>query len=444
MKNPKRLVVFCDGTWNHEGEKKLNGQQGRKLEYCPTNVVKLFQATAPLALQDFNQKPTNMPQVLHYVEGVGVRWLEKLTGGGLGYGISEQIMSGYRFLASNWQPGDEIFLFGFSRGAFTARSLAGMITNVGILQRKFLYKIEDAYKVYKNRKPYYHPRTGSKAKEFRDNYCYPESCRNDEHEDTPYPKLIQFIGLWDTVRALGAPFGSPIGALIYYAFKSGFHDSTLSPIIASGCHAVSIDEKRWPFRPTLWDLHKEHDEALFQQEWFPGVHSNVGGGYLQRGLSDLSLWWVARKAQQHGLAIDDLEAFLGPAPNAAIMEATKDSQNLAYRGLALLFARWPAYISPHLVFMGAEANKESVLKSLDADGNYQRPIGNPAGPVVKISENQIRSLRPIADGNMTWGQFEKYLVKHYNNIPFRGSLSLEALAKMKCDSHYRPANVLQA
>ncbi|MBI3798630.1 MAG: DUF2235 domain-containing protein, partial [Deltaproteobacteria bacterium] len=119
----KKLVVFFDGTWNSADQHTKNGQP------CPTSIAKLFEATLP----DDGQ---SNPQIVHYVQGVGTRRLERFSGGGFGYGISDNIKEGYRFLVSNYRQGDEIYLFGFSRGAYTARSLAGLIRNLGILKRE--------------------------------------------------------------------------------------------------------------------------------------------------------------------------------------------------------------------------------------------------------------------------------------------------------------------
>ena len=135
----KTLVVFCDGTWNRPDEMS-NGRP------CPTNVLRLFEATLP-------EGTDGRPQIIHYVEGVGTRKDERLLGGVFGAGISENIKNAYAFIVSNYQPGDRIFLFGFSRGAYTARSIAGLIRNMGILTRHNLHRINEAYKFYKDTTP---------------------------------------------------------------------------------------------------------------------------------------------------------------------------------------------------------------------------------------------------------------------------------------------------
>ncbi|MBM3227110.1 MAG: DUF2235 domain-containing protein [Candidatus Tectomicrobia bacterium] len=134
MRTPsqKKLAVFFDGTWNRADQHAQDGQP------CPTNIAKLFAATLPHDNQ-------GIPQIVHYVQGVGTRRFERISGGGFGYGISENIKEGYRFLVSNYEPGDDIYLFGFSRGAYTARSLAGFIRNMGIVKREKLFLMDNSY-----------------------------------------------------------------------------------------------------------------------------------------------------------------------------------------------------------------------------------------------------------------------------------------------------------
>jgi uncharacterized protein (DUF2235 family) len=218
-----------------------------------------------------------------------------------GYGISANIKNAYSFIASNYESGDKVFLFGFSRGAYTARSIAGFIRNMGILTRNNLHRVTKAYQFYKDASSKWHPESKD-SKEFREQYT---------HQN----ETITFLGVWDTVGALGAPFGTPIGWIITKIFQTEFHDVKLSSIIDSAYHAVAIDERRWPFRPCLWELNEKHrqknaeslrDEGslFYEEKWFPGVHSNIGGGYENSGLSDCSLKWMAQRANKHGLNLD--------------------------------------------------------------------------------------------------------------------------------------------
>jgi uncharacterized protein (DUF2235 family) len=352
----KKLIVFCDGTWNRSDQKTAAGRP------CPTNVLKLFEATAA---HDKN----NNPQIVHYIEGVGVRKWERIRGGGFGYGISDNIKSAYSFIVSNYEPGDEIFLFGFSRGAYTARSIAGMIRNVGILQRDKLHLVTKAYEIYEDRAEKWHPNSDGSIK-FRE-------------ENTYQNETIKFLGVWDTVGALGVPFGAVMRGIIGIFFKYRFHDVQLSSIIDSAYHALAIDERRWPFRPSLWELNAGHQQKnagdiangrlpSYEQKWFPGVHSNVGGGYADTGLSDCALGWMVEKASFHGLQVDLKRLSTPPyAPN--VMEKIENSQNSFYRKATLLFVKKVGSLSIKLIFPKED---RKYVQYIDDKGDYIRPIEN--------------------------------------------------------------------
>jgi len=339
----KKLIIFCDGTWNCADQKSETGRP------CPTNVTRLFEATLPV---DSNGNP----QIVHYIQGVGTRKLERLRGGGFGFGISDNIKNAYQFICSNYQPGDEIFLFGFSRGAFTARSIAGFIHNMGILKRTDFYLVNEAFDKYRDRSPAWHP-DSQEAKQFRANHTW----GNEE---------IAFVGVWDTVGALGVPFGFVLGFLVSLIFKTRFHDVKLSSTIKSGYHALAIDERRWPFRPTLWELNPKHNPANFEEKWFPGVHANVGGGYPDTGLSDIALDWMAKKALVHGLEID-LSLVSNPPLKADISLEPEESQCFLYRLATQIFVKFPAYAG----IVIPEQNRH-LVRHIQANGDYLRPIAN--------------------------------------------------------------------
>lgn len=341
--SPKKLVVFFDGTWNREDQHRADGRS------CPTNVVKLFEATLPV-----DEK--GLPQIVHYVRGVGTRWSERIGGGGFGFGISQNIMEGYRFLVSNYEPEDKIYIFGFSRGAYTARSLAGMIYNVGVLKREKFYLVKEAYEKYKDRSPEWHP-DAKNAQEFR-------------RQHTWGAERIWLLGVFDTVGALGAPFGVIIGRLVDLLFKCSFHDTKLSSIIDGAYHALSIHERRLPFMPTLMTPNKQHTASNFEQRWFPGVHSNVGGGYADTGLSDVALQWMAEKAKLHGLNVD-LGRISNPPFKPNPRAPQNDSQTLLYRIASVLLVKLPASLG--LMNLVPDKYKDAV-PHLRWNGDYVRPI----------------------------------------------------------------------
>ncbi|MEV8562473.1 DUF2235 domain-containing protein [Streptomyces sp. NPDC051917] len=269
----KRLVVCCDGTWNFADQPSK------------TNVTKI-------ALSVRAESDGGTEQRVYYHSGVGTHQWERLRGGAFGVGLARNVIDAYRFLVETYEPGDELFLFGFSRGAFTARSLAGLVRNSGIVQRDHADRIQDAWNLYRDRieKP-----SGVASTLFRRSYA---------HETE-----IHFIGVWDTVGALGVPVPGPRWLqpdVNRFNRHWAFHDTELSSWVKAAFHALAIDEQRSAFRPTLW--HQQPGAAQQGQElkqvWFAGAHCDVGGGYLETGLSDITLLWMVEQAGRHGLEFD--------------------------------------------------------------------------------------------------------------------------------------------
>ena len=278
----KRLILCCDGTWNKPDEEK----NGRPI---PTNVVRLAYRVA--------KRDGAVPQITYYDMGVGTgNVIDRLVGGVLGEGLEDNIYDAYRFLLGNYELGDEIYLFGFSRGAFTARSIGGMIRKCGILRRGAVDKYREAKDLYHSS---VHP-DDAPAVAFRK----ANSLSPDE------PIKIRFIGVWDTVGSLGIPKKGGV------AKELQFHDTELSGTVEFGFHALAIDEHREPFLPTLW-TYKPKPGQTIEQMWFCGAHSDVGGGYPEDDASRLALLWMLDKAQGAGLKLDDeaLKAF-PVVPNA--------------------------------------------------------------------------------------------------------------------------------
>jgi uncharacterized protein (DUF2235 family) len=268
----KRIAVCCDGTWNVANQEH------------PTNVVKL-------ALAVKKEDSEGVAQQVFYSAGVGTTRGARIRGGAFGVGLSRNVRECYRFLVENYEPGDRLFFFGFSRGAFTARSAAGMVRNCGILRREHADRIDDAFALYRARGRDLHPR-GTEATLFRRSFSH--------------VTRIHFIGVWDTVGALGIPvLGRRIGFARLINRRWGFHDTTLSRTVDLAYHALAIDEERGPFEPAMWHRQeKAHDQTL-EQVWFAGAHSDVGGGSADPSLSEIPLLWIADKAAAAGLDFDD-------------------------------------------------------------------------------------------------------------------------------------------
>lgn len=283
----RRLIVCADGTWNTPDEESDGGVP------TPTNVGKIHRAISA-------QDASGVEQKSYYEFGVGTKpsFWDKWFGGGLGKGIDEHILNCYKFLVQEYSMGDEIYLFGFSRGAYTVRSLAGLIRNSGLLRREHAVYAGKAYDFYRDRDASTHP-AGDEAKQFRHEHSYTEY--QDGIDSTP----IECIGVWDTVGALGVPLDVFKGL---NEIKYSFHDTTLSGRVKNAFHALAIDERRGPFKPTLWRQPNEDAEAnrnWLEQAWFTGVHSNVGGGCPDAGLSDTALVWMKdRVSERTGLRFD--------------------------------------------------------------------------------------------------------------------------------------------
>lgn len=253
----KNIVVCYDGTGAEYGENN-------------TNVVKTFEAIV-----------RDERQIAFYDPGVGTHSFLKRTtigrrvdifrGKAFGVGLQRNIEDGYEYLMNSFEPADKVFLFGFSRGAFTVRALAGMIHHFGILQKGSINLIPYVSKMYNNE-------DFTVCKEFKDTFCQP--CE-------PH-----FIGVWDTVSSLG-----------YIHRSRRFYDATLYSDIENAYHAISIDEKREKFQVVLWDETNKAQGQNIEQVWFAGVHSDVGGWYKERGLSDIALAWMMDKASACGLIL---------------------------------------------------------------------------------------------------------------------------------------------
>ena len=274
----RRLVVCADGTWNKPDEDD-GGQP------APTNVVKMQRAVRAVAADGTSQ-------IVHYHSGVGTgNVLDKWVGGITGAGLDQNILECYDFLVNNYNPGDELYFFGFSRGAYTARSLAGLVRNSGLLRQEFASMEPEAFSLYRDRDPAKHPNSDA-AIAFREKFS---------HEVE-----IRCIGVWDTVGSLGVPLGF-LERLTENRYL--FHDVTLSSRVKNAFHALAIDEQRKPFVPTLWKQPKDDYDAdanWLEQAWFSGVHSNVGGGYADAGLSDVTfLWMLNRVAGRCDLEFND-------------------------------------------------------------------------------------------------------------------------------------------
>jgi uncharacterized protein (DUF2235 family) len=283
----KRLAVFFDGTWNE-----------------PENNTNVWRLSLMLA----DKGKDGVPQRKFYDEGVGTHWFDRYTGGAFGYGLSQNVRLGYRWLMEHYDPGDEIFVFGFSRGAFTARSLAGVIARCGLLKPDAPMSYQQLYERYQQGdkvRPVYELRYLEQhgATDFK----FEERALLDH---TYYQRnFIKMVGVWDTVGSLGVPFGNIPGVS---RRTLSFHNTHLSKIVQNSYQALALDEQREPYQAVLWtnfvpDKHDPGDAAqvdnrMVEQRWFAGAHCNVGGGYRNDLLPQRPLAWMQGKARDCGLA----------------------------------------------------------------------------------------------------------------------------------------------
>ena len=222
-------------------------------------------------------------QIAYYDPGLGTDW-KKVTGAVVGRGFSKNILDCYRFLFDHFEAGDQIFLFGFSRGAATVRSLSAFIHLFGVLPKSRADLIDKAFTIYKIKDP---AKRKEKAKVFIDKH------------HTMWSK-IKFLGVWDTVAALGLPVKF-VSVAMDRIFAHKFHNFKLSESVEFARQALSIDEERKTFQPVLWE-NMDIDDKM-KQVWFCGVHTDVGGGYKEDALSNISLKWMINEAVSKKLII---------------------------------------------------------------------------------------------------------------------------------------------
>lgn len=363
----KRIVLCFDGTWNTPDDhadldgvaKRRAGGQAPAFEEVDeragveTNVCRLYRSVKRVAAAEATGG--RVEQVKWYDEGVGTKWHDRVAGGAFGLGLSRNIREGYKRLSDWYQDGDQVFVFGFSRGAYTARSLVGMIRNCGVLPQGSLPKpdadrnplLMEAYELYRTRDE---GADGARARAFR-----------DRHRAPIIP--IQLLGVWDTVGALGVPVES------FEEFNSRqfeFHDTELSGTVQHAYQAIATDEHRKPYAVTMWDP-KEKPNQTIEQRWFVGAHADVGGGYKDRRLSDLTLRWMQQKAMGCGLELDPAGI---PAAEGAVEASFTDSFAGFLNGIFQLFQA--RYFRPvHGTKFGEEKVDETVRERLVRDLSYR-------------------------------------------------------------------------
>lgn len=358
----KRLALFCDGTWNDPGS--------------DTNVSRLHGWVAP-------QDGQGVRQLAKYVVGVGIKPFERLLGGTVGKGLSANVLEGYAWLVQHYDEGDEIYLFGFSRGAYTARSVAGMIVKCGLMRRggnTTVEKLYERYRAGKGKRAMYTIELDKLAG---------RAITEEEHQLLEHSRRVpvRMIGVWDTVGALGVPWTHAplVGRAKFY-----FHNTNPSVLFEHAYQAVAVDEHRGPYKPALWtkfapDVPDRPDPARasgdakprtkIEQRWFVGAHCNVGGGYKDDVLRNLPLAWIQRKAEALGLAFARRMATDGNEHAAQYTDSYAAFLKGGYRWVSSRFLR-PIGADARKVKGGRSTPIEewvdgSVFEKMRADANYR-------------------------------------------------------------------------
>ncbi|KAF2164695.1 hypothetical protein M409DRAFT_37029 [Zasmidium cellare ATCC 36951] len=313
----KRLIVCCDGTFTASNT-------GR--ETNPSNISLLSRTIANVGIDPNDPKHEKIPQVVFYQSGIGTGAMSlttKVMQGGFGGGLNEKVVEAFTFLANNYGPNDEIFLFGFSRGAYTARSIAGLICQVGLLTPGMMDYFDEIYNEYKRR---------GDAKSFEDTeWAKAEAVRGELGlDDTMYPgeKMsrieyirkwahlhvkIKVVGVFDTVGSLGIS-----GRVDQPGTDLDFHSTTLHPKIENAFHALALDESRGNFPPTLFYLDEACREAgvNLRQCWFPGYHGDIGGDAIPlldtNSMNEITFAWMIDQLERAQLLQFDKTALKYP------------------------------------------------------------------------------------------------------------------------------------
>jgi uncharacterized protein (DUF2235 family) len=332
----RKIVVCCDGTWNTPRNETNVFRTYRFLREQLGNPAAATRMTGVTTCQ--GRAASGDEVVLYYDQGVGTDWFSRIVGGAAGVGLSENVREAYHFLGHTFARDTEIYVFGFSRGAYTARSLCGFIKSAGLLDHP---SATDVWRAYMD---CYATAPASRARQAGWSADRVRSWVVEKVGDAvgrlgadvaTLPRhggvKIRFIGVYDTVGALGVPLAD---ARVNDPLV-GFHDTTLGDIVENAVQALAVDEKRGPYVPTLWTQATNAAALAGQrvlQVWFPGVHSDVGGGYADKGIGNITWDFMMRQAADRGLVIDPAQPT--PPLTLAALPAQHDSFDKTWQDLS--------------------------------------------------------------------------------------------------------------
>lgn len=315
---PKNIVVCSDGTGN-------SANKGRG-----TNVFKMYEA---IDVSGHRTSRGLKEQVALYDDGVGTQKLKilRLLVGAVGFGLARNVRQLYAEICRIYRPGDHLYLFGFSRGAFTVRALAGLVCSCGVLDvrnledRKVRSAVSDCYREYRKRSPAWLERLTNLVTTPTRNLWRRLTGTVTQVASHDGSRKVHFIGVWDTVDSVGFPIWGVATSWNLLVHRYKFSNAALPKGVRRASHALALDEERGPFSPLLW---KEPPAPAtgaqrVEQVWFPGVHSDIGGGYPKQGLSMITLQWMMERARAAAPRQEDqlrfrepVREFYGSAANA--------------------------------------------------------------------------------------------------------------------------------
>lgn len=346
----KRLIITCDGTWLNADNGLVDGHKQQ-----PSNVSRIG-----WAIKDTSRD--GIPQVVNYQAGVGTSGLKlsRVIGGATGEGIKENIRVAYTYVATNWREGDEIFLMGYSRGAFTARSVGGIIGELGLLTRTGLPHFNEIFEDLERKDD------DRYVSQFPDD-PFPDKGRFDSRYLSELVRRgmtrtripIKAICCWDTVGSLGIPRTAFIDGMTARQRRLRdyqFSDTKIHPCVENAFQALALDEHRAPFSPALWEKQSDNQNTNLKQVWFPGVHANVGGGYDDQELSNITLAWMMSR----------LEPFLDFRPDFLVSQLELARQYYKDTGQR---PRWWSFGQIRRSFKGPFVLAGSQIRT---PGNYYR------------------------------------------------------------------------
>ncbi len=319
----KRLILCFDGIWDQPPHPRAPEELSKcvKRNVPPTfhltsssgtNVSKLYQSILPRA-------EDGRVQQKWYDRGTEVPWYRRFRTGTFGYGLDQTILQGYAYLVATYEPGDELFIYGFSRGAYTARALVGWLSFSGLLSAAQFHP--DSLRRLRNAIASFHaPMQLQQLAQcltelildplnhsINDAYHLYRNLHSDARASTSMTTRrrsqdipVTVLGLWDTV----GPLGIPTSALRWLNdHQYNFHDTDLSPIVARAYHALALDEHRSDYNATLRTCPARSGQTI-EQCWFSGAHEDVGGGYEEQELAEIALRWIQQKSSVAGLSIE--------------------------------------------------------------------------------------------------------------------------------------------